>query len=85
MSDDLLEEGAHPPCDFLRTKRGYGDEVSSVEPAWEEGLLGTDCFWCLRTMLPWGPDQLPATASDCGRLRGCYQSPDGDFARLQRA
>lgn len=85
MNDDWVENEVHPRCDFLRTKRGYGNEVSSVEPPWEDGLLGTDCFWCLRTMLPWGPDQQPATATDCGRTRECYELPGSDFAGVKRA
>jgi hypothetical protein len=62
------------PCRSLRAKRAYGNVVSSAEPDWRDGLLATDCFWCLRTLMPWGPDGRPAVAGSCVQGRSCFRA-----------
>jgi hypothetical protein len=59
-------------CADLRAKRAYGDLSSSAEPDWEDGLLATDCFWCLKTLQAWGPDGRPAVAGECAAGRVCH-------------
>ena len=60
------------PCTLLRAKRAYGEVESDAEPSWSSGLLATDCYWCLRTMEAWGPDDQPALPDTCSDERTCY-------------
>ena len=65
-------ESPSTPCIDLRAKRAYGDVVSDIEPSWNSGLLATDCYWCLKTMETWGPDDQPALPETCGQNRTCF-------------
>lgn len=72
---DEREKTMSPPCSLLRAKRAYGDIRSDIEPKWSSGLLATDCYWCLQTMEPWGPDDQPALPDHCSESRSCYDGP----------
>jgi len=61
------------PCTLLRAKRSYGEIHSDIEPSWNSGLLATDCYWCLKTMEAWGPDDCPALPESCSTNRTCFE------------
>jgi hypothetical protein len=60
-------------CPELRTKTMYLTVDWRRTPDAEGS--STAIFWCLKTHLPLGPDDLPANAGDCRAGRGCCTLP----------
>jgi hypothetical protein len=61
------------PCQDLRTKTiyyGRGEETPEIVDGSDTAL-----YWCLRTMLPIGPDGEEARPDLCGRGRPCCDPP----------
>jgi hypothetical protein len=59
-------------CALLRTKMGYfrspdGERLIDPEST-------TACYTCLRTLKPFGPDELPVDAQSCGPNRACFEN-----------
>jgi hypothetical protein len=58
-------------CAMLRTKTAYyrdADGRRIIDPD-----STTACYTCIRTLKPYGPDDMPADARRCGADRVCFE------------
>ncbi|MCA9489650.1 MAG: hypothetical protein KC621_06990 [Myxococcales bacterium] len=59
-------------CRYLRWKTYYGARWDTPEQLAEDLARGDVPFSCLRTCLPWGPDEGPAVPEGCQPDRACF-------------
>jgi hypothetical protein len=58
-------------CRLLRTKMGYFRDPAGNRMI--DADSNTACYTCLRTLKPYGPDDLPVDAHSCTTERACFE------------
>ncbi|MCS6830607.1 MAG: hypothetical protein RMM08_07140 [Armatimonadota bacterium] len=60
-------------CKYLRTKMDYVAHATVTQDDLDMAVRSSQRhFWCLRTMKPLGPDDMPVDDTSCVRERECF-------------
>lgn len=73
MSDPTTEPFVpRDVCSCLRTKTMALNTHYVPSEAELRAHADTAIFWCIKTTMPWGPDELDATPGSCRPGRECW-------------
>lgn len=74
MSNAINDYNQPVICRLLRAKNGYGTMEGGENP-WLLVDSSTSVYWCLCTMLAYGPDDGLAHSDLCRSARACFAPP----------